>query len=56
MLITNSLSLNNDKDVWNMVRMSWSPELENMSFENTLVSKFCPQYPELEIMNKSKRQ
>jgi len=49
MLIKNSSSLNNDKDVWNMVRMIWSPKLENLSFENTVVSKFCPQYPELEI-------
>ncbi len=56
MLIRNSSSLNNDKDVWNMVRMTWSPKLENLSFENTVVSKYCPQYPELGIMNKSKRQ
>jgi len=49
MIIKNSNSLFNDKDVWNMVRMDWSPKLEKMSFENTLVSKFCPQYPELEI-------
>lgn len=47
MLIKNSFSLNNDKDVWNMVRMIWSPKIKNLSFENTLVSKFCPQYPEL---------
>jgi hypothetical protein len=49
MIIKNSFSLHNDKDVWNMVRMTWSPKLENLSFENTMVSKFCPQYPELEI-------
>jgi hypothetical protein len=49
MIIKNSFSLNNDKDVWNMVRMNWSPKLENLSFENTMVSQFCPQYPELEI-------
>jgi hypothetical protein len=49
MLITNSFSLNNDRDVWNMVRMIWSPKLEKLSFENTEVSKFCPQYPELKI-------
>jgi hypothetical protein len=52
MLIRNSFSLNNEKDVWNMVRMLWSPKLENLSFENTFVSEFCPQYPELEIMNR----
>jgi len=50
MLIKNSFSLNNDKDVWNMVRKIWSPKLENLSFNNTLVSKFCPQYPELGIV------
>jgi hypothetical protein len=49
MLIKDSFSLNNDRDVWNMVRMNWSPKLENLSFKNTQVSKFNPQYPELEI-------
>ena len=49
MLVKNSVSLYNDKDVWNMIRMNWSPKLENLSFENTIVSKFCPQYPGLEI-------
>ncbi|MCX6254264.1 MAG: right-handed parallel beta-helix repeat-containing protein [Bacteroidia bacterium] len=51
MLIKNSFSLYNDKDVWNMVRMNWGPKLENLSFENTMVSKLCPQYPDLEIKN-----
>ena len=49
MVIRNSLSLYNDLDVWNMVRMDWSPKLENLSFENTMVSKFCHQYPGLGI-------
>jgi len=49
MIIKDSNSLFNDKDVWNMVRMDWSPKLEKMVFENTLVSQFCPQYPGLEI-------
>jgi hypothetical protein len=49
MIIKNSNSLYNDKDVWNMVRMNWSPRLENLIFENTQVSQFCPQYPDLEI-------
>jgi hypothetical protein len=53
MLIRNSSSLYNDKDVWNMVRMIWSPKLENLSFENTVVSKFCPQYPGLVIINEN---
>lgn len=47
MVIKNSFSLYNDRDVWNMVCMSWKPKLENMSFINTRVSKYCPQYPEL---------
>lgn len=54
MLIKNSYSLYNDKDVWNMVRKIWSPRLENLNFENTVVSEFCPQYPELEIINEKK--
>jgi hypothetical protein len=49
MLIKNSFSLYNDKDVWNMVRMNWSPKLQNMVFENTRVSALCPQYPGLEL-------
>jgi hypothetical protein len=52
MHIKNSVSLNNDKDVWNMVRMIWSPKLQNLSFENTRISKFSPQYPDLKINNK----
>jgi hypothetical protein len=51
MLIRNSVSVLNDKDVWNMVRMNWKPKLSNLTFENTKVSKFCPQYPQLEILN-----
>jgi hypothetical protein len=49
MNIKNSRSIGNDKDVWNMVRMIWSPKLKNLTFENTFVSKLCPQYPELVI-------
>jgi hypothetical protein len=49
MIIKDSNSLFNEKDVWNMVRMVWSPKLEKIIFENTFVSKFCPQYPDLEI-------
>lgn len=47
MFVKDSYSLNNEKDVWNMVRMIWAPKLENMSFENTFVSHRCPQYPDL---------
>ena len=52
MLIKNSFSLYNDLDVWNMVHMTWSPKIENMSFENIWVSKYSAQYPELRIMQK----
>jgi len=52
MNIKNSSSLNNDRDVWNMVRKNWSPKLGNITFENTVVSKICPQYPGLEIGNR----
>jgi hypothetical protein len=52
MLIRNSFSLYNDRDVWNMVRKTWTPKIEKMSFENTRVSAKCPQYPLLEIYGK----
>lgn len=52
MSVRNSLSALNIKDVWNMVRMTWNPKLDNLTFENMKVSKFCPQYPYLEIINK----
>lgn len=50
MYIVNSFSLFNDRDVWNMIRKTWTPRLENMNFVNTQVSEFCPQYPDLEIL------
>ena len=50
MFIRNSVSLDNDKDVWNMVRMNWSSKLTKMSFENTMVSKICPQYTQLQVI------
>jgi hypothetical protein len=49
MLVRNSSSLYNDRDVWNMVRKIWSPKLEKMRFENTIISHFCPQYPLLQV-------
>jgi hypothetical protein len=49
MLVRNSSSLYNDRDVWNMVRKIWSPKLEKMRFENTIISQFCPQYPLLQV-------
>jgi hypothetical protein len=52
MLIRNSFSLYNDRDVWNMIRMTWSPQIEKMSFDNTRVSAKCPQYPGLDIYGK----
>jgi hypothetical protein len=51
MIIKNSSSLYNDRDVWNMVCMDWSPKLGNLQFENTIVSKLCPQYPGLKIFS-----
>ena len=48
--VKNSLSIYNDRDIWNMIRMIWSPKLTNMTFENTVVSKYCPQYPDLEVI------
>jgi hypothetical protein len=51
MHIKNSFSLGNDKDVWNMVRMTWSPKIGNLTFENTQISKFSPQYPGLPLKN-----
>jgi hypothetical protein len=51
MIIKNCYSLYNGKDVWNMVRKSWAPKLDHMHFENTKVSGFVPQYPELEIIS-----
>jgi len=51
MQINNSQSLNNGKDVWNMVRMDWSPKLSSMQFENTQVSSFVYQYPGLEVIS-----
>jgi len=48
-LIKNSFSLYNGRDVWNLVRMTWGPKLGNMVFENTRVSELCPQYPGLAL-------
>ncbi len=49
MHVSNSVSINNDRDVWNMLRSSWEPLLDHMKFENTFVSKKSTQYPNLEI-------
>lgn len=51
MSVKNSFSLYNDRDVWNMVRKTWSPKLQNLTFENTRISKPSDQYPELETYN-----
>ncbi len=51
MLVKNSQSLYNFRDVWNMVHSLWSPKLENLQFENVQVSSFVEQYPDLEIVN-----
>ena len=51
MYIRNSQSLDNGKDVWNMVRNQWAPRLENMHFENVEVSSYVEQYPDLEVIS-----
>ena len=51
MYIKNSVSLGNGKDVWNMVRSSWAPRLENMYFENVQISSYVEQYPDLEVID-----
>ena len=48
MSVKNSFSLYNDRDVWNMVRKTWSPKIQNLTFENTRISRPSSQYPELE--------
>lgn len=47
--VSNSQSLYNGKDVWNMVRSQWAPKIENMHFQNTQVSAFVDQYPYLNV-------
>lgn len=51
MEINNSQSMYNGKDVWNMVRSGWNPKLLNLQFQNTQVSSFVLQYPELVVIN-----
>jgi hypothetical protein len=52
MVISNSRSIYNvDKDVWNMVRSSWTGRLDHMIFSNTLISKPTEQYPNLTDIN-----
>jgi hypothetical protein len=52
MYISNSVSLHNGKDIWNMERQTWEPKLDHMHFENVQVSALVPQYPELEVIIK----
>ena len=48
--VSNSYSLDNiDYDVWNMIRSTWEPDVEKMVFNNVVVSKEYPVYPELII-------
>lgn len=49
--VNNSQSLNNSKDVWNMVRSHWSPKLDHMIFSNVQVSQQTDQYPGLEVID-----
>lgn len=48
--VTHSKSIDNVKDIWNMVRGQWAPKLDNMHFENVQISKKSNQYPELEVI------
>lgn len=48
--VKNSTIVNNfDKDIWNMVRASWSPYVDKMNFINTVVSIPDDNYPDLII-------
>ncbi len=48
LIVSNSESLDNvTQDVWNMVREDWAADTARMEFENVLVSKPNPIYPEL---------
>lgn len=50
MHISNSRSLGNlTADVWNMIREDWAADTSRMVFDNVLVSKANPMYPELII-------
>ena len=37
MFIKNSFSLNNDKDIWNMIHKIWAPEIEIMQFTPKII-------------------
>ena len=50
MEVTNSISRNNDRDVWNMQRKNWAPNLSKITFTNTFVSKKNEQYPLLPLI------
>ena len=53
MHISNSQSLDNlTADVWNMIRTKWEADTAHMKFDNVLVSKANPMYPELIIQAK----
>lgn len=47
--VSNTISINNDRDVWNMNHLTWAPKLDHIQFINTKVSKKSSQYPQLEI-------
>lgn len=51
MIIKNTRSVNNlNRDVWNMVHRLWSPNLAQMQFTGTYISKPTEQYPDLPIL------
>ena len=48
--VSNSESIYNaDRDVWNMLRESWSADTSKMQFRNVWVSVEIPMYPELKV-------
>lgn len=49
-VVSNSYSINNDRDIWNMYRKDWRPKIDNMQFQNTFISKQSMQYPALQIV------
>lgn len=49
--VSNSTSYNNHfKDVWNMVHTDWTGHYKKLSFSNTSVSNYNPNYPDLTLM------
>lgn len=49
--VNDTYSINNyDKDIWNFVRKEWRPKVDNMMFNNCVVSKYSKDYPDLIVL------